>query len=208
MEFLITSKFLKNVTQLRKQIKNSLVTEIRITNNSISCYNHEGEPVTFAFAQDITIKPMEEARISLYLSNLNRIDIPSQVLEEVYGKTWDDQIVYIRDKLRENRLDQISLLQFYYFLGERLEEKSWSPEAKEFIKIKFSTRTYRYVWKAAKHTYQLYYARGVHNLLLVQNITAGALTKLSKENFDALVNEAQFIRKIEMATILKSPMIL
>ena len=118
MEFSITSKFLKNVTQLRKQIKNSLVTEIRITNNSISCYNHEGEPVTFVFAQDITNKPMEEARISLYLSDLNRIDIPLRVLEEVYGKTWDDQIVYIRDKLRENRLDQISLLQFYYYLEE------------------------------------------------------------------------------------------
>ncbi|KAF0528476.1 hypothetical protein F8M41_013166 [Gigaspora margarita] len=118
MEFLITSKFLKNVTQLRKQIKESLVIEIRITNNSISCYNHEGEPVTFAFAQDITIKPMEEARMSLYLSDLNRIDIPIRVLEKVYGETWDDQIVYIRDKLRENRLDQISLLKFYYFLGE------------------------------------------------------------------------------------------
>ncbi|KAF0332939.1 hypothetical protein F8M41_018211 [Gigaspora margarita] len=135
MEFLIISKFLKNITQLRKQIKESLVIKIRITNNSILCYNHERESVTFAFAQDITIKPMEEAQMSLYLSDLNRIDIPIRVLEKVYDETWDDQIVYIQDKLRENRLDQISLLQFYYFLGERLEEKSWSPEPKNLLKL-------------------------------------------------------------------------
>ncbi|CAG8828679.1 34671_t:CDS:2, partial [Racocetra persica] len=163
-----TSKFIKTIFQLRKQIKDTLVTEIRITNDTIICYNHEGEPVLFEFSQEITTISLEQARMSLYLNDLKKIDIPTRSLEEVYGETWEDQVIYIRDKMRQNRLDQVSLLQCYYLLGEC---------------------AYRYIWKAASRVYQLYHTRGTHNLLTVQNITTNALLRLSDENFKVLVEE-------------------
>ncbi|CAG8657320.1 11952_t:CDS:2, partial [Cetraspora pellucida] len=77
-----TSKFIKTIFQLRKQIKDTLVTEIRITNDTIMYYNHEDEPVLFEFSQEITTISLEQARMSLYLNDLKRIDIPTRSLEE------------------------------------------------------------------------------------------------------------------------------
>ncbi|CAG8576567.1 5631_t:CDS:1 [Ambispora leptoticha] len=200
--FLVTSKFIKTVFQLRKQIKDTLVTEIRITNDTIMCYNREGEPVLFEFSQEITTISLEQARMSLYLNDLKRTDIPTRSLEEVHGETWEDQVIYIRDKMRQNRLDQVSLLQYYYLLGERLEAQFWSPAARMFIRINFSISAYHYTWKAASRVYQLYHTRGTHNLLTVQNITANALLRLSDKNFKALVEEARLFKAAEVDYIL------
>ncbi|CAG8710690.1 19910_t:CDS:1 [Racocetra fulgida] len=108
------------------------------------CYNNEGDPVSFVFSEDITTIPLEQARMSLYLDDLKRTDLPTRFLEEVHGETWKDQVTYIGDKMRQNRLDQISLLQYYYLLGERLEAQFWSSAAKKFIQINFFVSTYRY----------------------------------------------------------------
>ncbi|CAG8806378.1 8915_t:CDS:2, partial [Racocetra fulgida] len=170
--FLVTSKFIKNIFQLCKQIKDIFVTEIQIIDNTIMCYNNEGDPVFFVFSEDITTILLEQARMSLYLDDLKRTDLPTRSLEEVHGKIWEDQVTYIRDKMRQNRLDQISLLQYYYLLGEWLEAQFWSSAAKKFIQINFSVSTYRYTWKAALRAYQLY-------------------------NAWALVKEAQLIRAAE-----------
>ncbi|CAG8852294.1 6554_t:CDS:1, partial [Racocetra persica] len=138
----------------------------------------------------ITTISLEQARMSLYLNDLKRIDISTRSLEEVHGETWEDQVIYIRDKMCQNRLDQVSLLQYYYLLGEWLEAQFWSSAARTFIRINFSISAYRYTWKAASRIYQLYYTRGTHNLLTVQNIIANALLRLSDKNFKALVEEA------------------
>ncbi|CAG8827105.1 16192_t:CDS:2, partial [Racocetra persica] len=130
-------------------------TEIRITNDTIMCYNREGEPILFEFSQEITTISLEQARMSLYLNNLKRIDIPTRSLEEV------------------------SLLQCYYLLGEWLE-------AQFGVQLLEPSRVY-----------QLYHTRGTHNLLTVQNITANALLRLSDENFKALIEEARLLRAAE-----------
>ncbi|KAF0446146.1 hypothetical protein F8M41_002976 [Gigaspora margarita] len=115
--FLVTSKFNKNISQLHKQIKDFSITKIRITNDSIMCYDHEGKPVFFLFSQDITTNSLEDAWISLYLENLRRTDIFTRPFEEVNGKTWKDQITDIRNKMRQSQLDQVSLLQYYLGIG-------------------------------------------------------------------------------------------
>ncbi|CAG8713658.1 7284_t:CDS:2 [Racocetra persica] len=185
MAFLVTPKFIKNVFQLRKQIKDTLVIKIRITNDTIMCYDHEGEPVSLILSEDLTTIPLEQVRMSLYLDDLKRTDIST------------------RNKMHQNRLDQVSLLQYYYLLGEWLEAQFWSSAAKKIIQINFSTSAYRYTWKAALRVYQLYHARGTHNLLTVQNITANALLRLSEENFKTLVEEARLIRAAEVDYILE-----
>ncbi|CAG8753715.1 6017_t:CDS:2, partial [Racocetra persica] len=96
----------------------------------------------------------------------------------VYGETWEDQVIYIRDKMRQNCLDQVSLLQCYYLLGERLEAQFWSLAARTFIRINFSISTYHYTWKAASRVYQLYHTR-------------------------ALVEEARLLRAAEVDYILE-----
>ncbi|CAG8493355.1 6561_t:CDS:2 [Racocetra fulgida] len=61
--------------------------------------------------------------------------------------------------MHQNRLDQVSLLQYYYLLGEWLKAQFWSSATKKIIQINFSTSAYRYTWKAALRKYQLYHAR-------------------------------------------------
>ncbi|CAG8748019.1 33333_t:CDS:2 [Gigaspora margarita] len=140
------------------------------------CYNYEGEPVSFLFSQDITTDPLEDARMLLYLEDLKRTDISTRPFEKCM---------------------------YYYLLGERLEAQFWSLNAKKIIRIKFSDSAYRYTWNAASHVYKLYHARGIYNLLTVQNITANALLRLSNKNFEVLVEEAKSIRAVEINDILE-----
>ncbi|CAG8544296.1 11797_t:CDS:1, partial [Scutellospora calospora] len=94
-----------------------------ITPSEVSLINHEGEPVNLLFAEKITVNPLEEARLSLYKENLKRTDVPIRPFEELQGETWEEQVLSIKDKMCKNRLDQISLLQSYYILEERLNER-------------------------------------------------------------------------------------
>ncbi|CAG8784548.1 25779_t:CDS:2, partial [Gigaspora rosea] len=90
--FLINSTFLNTVSKLRKHFDNTQVSEIRITSTTIECYNKDGQ-------NDIRIK-----------------DISDRPLKEIVEDKWEDRVVYIRNKIRKSYLDQISFLEYYYFL--------------------------------------------------------------------------------------------
>ncbi|CAG8567798.1 4825_t:CDS:1, partial [Scutellospora calospora] len=116
MEFTINSKIVKNVLQLRKQIEGSVVSEIRITNDTFSCYDKEGRIVDLKYDQGITTEPMEQARLSLFLNDLWQMEVPMRVLDNVKGETWEDQITLLRDKIKNTCPDPVNLLQYYYLL--------------------------------------------------------------------------------------------
>ncbi|CAG8569266.1 17879_t:CDS:2 [Cetraspora pellucida] len=110
--------------QLRRDIKDTTVVEVHITKDSISCYNKKGEAMSLDFPDKITTEPLENAKMSFYLNDLWRMDIPTQSLIGVAGETWDEQVLYLRNRIRNKKLDPSTLLQFYYFIGKRLAEKS------------------------------------------------------------------------------------
>ncbi|CAG8855592.1 46240_t:CDS:2, partial [Gigaspora margarita] len=97
--FLINTAFLNTVSKLRKHFDNTQVFEIRITPTTIECYNKEDQ-------NDIRIK-----------------NISDHPLKEIVEDKWEDRVVYIRDKIRKSHLNQITLLEYYYFLGEHLEDR-------------------------------------------------------------------------------------
>ncbi|CAG8836845.1 31717_t:CDS:2, partial [Gigaspora margarita] len=88
---------------------------------------------------------------------------------------WEDRVVYIRDKICKSHLNQITLLEYYYFLGEHLEER---------------------------RVYELYKVRGVHNILTVQHTTANTLNKLSVDDYSLLLSEAHKVREEELNMFL------
>ncbi|CAG8454093.1 7111_t:CDS:2, partial [Scutellospora calospora] len=141
--FLITSKFLKYVLQLRKQIKNTPIEEIRIINKMLSFYDNNDNPVPFHYTPAITTEPLEQAKISLYLSDLWSIDTSDQIFEVVSDGTWEGQITYLRDKIRNSRPGKNAMFQYYYLLGERLEEHSWSTKTRQVICKEFTENTHR-----------------------------------------------------------------
>ncbi|CAG8611019.1 11566_t:CDS:2 [Cetraspora pellucida] len=196
-------KIFKTVHQLRRNIKDTTVVEVRITQDNISCYNKEGEAVSLDFTEEITTGPLENAKMSFYLNDLWRMDTPTQSLIEVTGETWDEQVLYLRNRIRNEKLDPLTLLQCYYFIGERLAEKSWGTEARGKMRVIFTESGYHYAWKAATCTYRLFHTRGVHNLLTSSYISACALSKLSDENFEALVEEARVVREKELEMLLE-----
>ncbi|RIB07975.1 hypothetical protein C2G38_2212888 [Gigaspora rosea] len=129
-------------------------------------------------------------------------DISDRPLKEIVEDKWEDRVVYIRNKIRKSYLDQISLLEYYYFLGEHLEEKRWSRNSRCFIKEKFSKEAFKYVWKSAKKVYKLYKTQGVHNLLTVQHTTTNTLNKLSVNDYSLLLSEAHKVREEELNMFL------
>ncbi|CAG8852641.1 14572_t:CDS:2, partial [Gigaspora margarita] len=68
----------------------------------------------------------------------------------------ENRVVYIRDKTHKSHLNQITLLEYYYFLGEHLEERRWNRNSQCFIKEKFTEEAFKYAWKSAKRVYELY----------------------------------------------------
>ncbi|CAG8791799.1 71_t:CDS:2, partial [Dentiscutata erythropus] len=124
------SKFIKNISQLRKQIKDSSITKIRIMNDTIMCYNYKDEHVSFLFSQNITTNLLEDAQVLLYLENLKRTDISTRSFEE-----------------------------YYYLLGKWLEAQFWSSATKKIIRINFSDSVYHYTWNVASCVYKLYHTQ-------------------------------------------------
>ncbi|CAG8764111.1 7470_t:CDS:2 [Dentiscutata erythropus] len=204
--FLINTTFLNTVSKLRKHFDNIQVSEIRIT---LEYYNKEGQNVDIFFGEDITTILIKKARLSLLLEDIRIKDISNRLLKEIVGDKWEDRVVYIRDKIQKSYLDQISLLEYYYFLdeylevrGEHLEERRWSRNSRCFIKEKFSEEAFKYVWKSAMRVYKLYKVRGVHNLLTVQHTTTNTLKKLLINDYSLLLLEEHKVYEEELSMFL------
>ncbi|CAG8857165.1 11873_t:CDS:1, partial [Gigaspora margarita] len=91
-------------------------SEIRITPTTIEYYNKKGQNVDILFGEDITTIPIKKAWLPLLLEDIRIKNIPDHPLKEIVGDKWKDRIVYIRDKICKSHLNQITLLEYYYFL--------------------------------------------------------------------------------------------
>ncbi|CAG8720429.1 10049_t:CDS:1, partial [Scutellospora calospora] len=56
-------------------IKNISISEIRITSEALFFYNNERTSINFQYVLEITMEPLKQAKISLYLGDLWSTDI-------------------------------------------------------------------------------------------------------------------------------------
>ncbi|CAG8528164.1 4220_t:CDS:2, partial [Cetraspora pellucida] len=54
---------------------------------------------------------------------------------EAHALKWDDQVFYLRNQIYNEKLDLLTLLQYYYFIEERLAEKFWRSDIRRKIYI-------------------------------------------------------------------------
>src|SRR5260363_426721 len=128
----INGNFLNHIFKLRQTFKNTDVTEIRITASQISFYDAQGEPAHLTFSSDITMNTFTRA-MNLYMEDIKRTKISIRFPEEVVGNTWAERFSFICRKILSGIRNQVVLLQFYYYLGECLEEMAWSSAARDNI---------------------------------------------------------------------------
>ncbi|RIB20675.1 hypothetical protein C2G38_2080313 [Gigaspora rosea] len=168
------AKFLGHVFQLRQMFKNTNVTEVRIIATTIAFFNSQEEPAYLTFSQDITTNPFSRV-IETYLADLRQIEISSHYPEPTPEGTWVEKLKSICTVINTGDRDQVDLLQYYYFLGECLEETDGNTEVEEKLRQEIPEKKGKFALKTASHTYQLYQTRGFFNLLGNKSITANVL---------------------------------
>ncbi|CAG8476755.1 29488_t:CDS:2 [Gigaspora margarita] len=173
----VNAKFLDHVMILRRMIKNTNVVEVRITTTEIDFISSQGEPACLKFSEDITTNPSTRA-LDSYLSDLRCTDISTRLPEPAPEGTWREKLDTICNEILTGEHDSVSLLQ--------------STKRNETLKI-------------VNRVFQLYRVRGLFNLLENKSITARALYRMNKKDFQLLVEKAQIVREEELAKFLRDP---
>ncbi|CAG8776935.1 27514_t:CDS:2, partial [Racocetra persica] len=144
----------------------SSVHTLRITATTIEFLDNQENQVQIEYAPEL----VEGDRMPLYIEDLHRLGDPVKELDQ---------------------LDPVTLLQYYYQLGERMAVYNWNSYVREEMKDQFTSGKYRNALRTARRVYTLYNIRGVHNLLVTQHLSANILHAMNKANFNTLCEEAK-----------------
>ncbi|CAG8755122.1 17664_t:CDS:1, partial [Racocetra fulgida] len=185
-----TAPLLKLLLQVQEHLKGSSVDTLQITSTTIEFLDNQGDQVSVDFAPELRGEPSEAERMLLYVQDLHKRGDSHVMLDPIEGENWDQQMDYLCIRLQLCRLDRVTLLQYYYRLGERMAIYNWNTYARQEMKDRFTPGKYKKAVRIARRVYTLYQIRGVHSLLISDYISAYAILVMTKENFELLLEEA------------------
>ncbi|KAF0545903.1 hypothetical protein F8M41_001841 [Gigaspora margarita] len=91
-------------------------------------------------------------------TNVAETEISSRYPEPTPEGTWVEKLKSLCNIINAGNRDQVDLLQYYYFLGEYLEETNGISENEENLRQEIPGKKGKFALKTASHTYQLYQA--------------------------------------------------